>query len=293
MDPASEFIIPAYLVSGSLIALFLLLLAGELFFPLRRAKRDRPYRWAINLGVTGLSFAVGTAVVRPVALGLAAYNQSHAFGLLVWIPLPFWLKFVVGFLLMDLTFYWWHRANHVYPLLWRFHNVHHVDPDLDVTTSFRFHFGETFYSTAFRIFQVGLMGITPITYLVYEFAFNVGTMFHHSNLLLPLGAERILNKIFVTPRMHGVHHSAVGPETNSNYSVVFRWWDYLHQSLRLNIAQKDIVIGVPGYLRPSENQLVNLVIMPFARQKPYWRFPSGKSARREKVEVQDPHLMVS
>lgn len=276
-----------------LLGAFLLLLAGEFRYPLRRRKRDLKPRWARNVAVTGLSYAVGSAVVRPVALGLAAWNQAHSFGLLAWVPLPFWLQFALGFLLMDLTFYWWHRANHIYPLLWRFHNVHHVDPDLDVTTSFRFHFVETFYSTAFRILQVGLVGITPLIYLVYEMVFNLATMFHHSNLHLPIGVERLVNKVLVTPRMHGVHHSAVGSETNSNYSVVFRWWDLLHRSLRLNVAQKDIVIGVPGYLRPGDNRLANLLLMPFARQRPYWRFPSGKAALRKPGEVQDPRTMLA
>jgi sterol desaturase/sphingolipid hydroxylase (fatty acid hydroxylase superfamily) len=275
-----------------LIFLFLLLLVGELRYPLRRRKRDVAHRWTMNVIVTGLSYAAGTAVARPVALGIAAWSEAHTFGLLAWLPLPFWLQFALGFLAMDLTFYWWHRANHVYPLLWRFHNVHHLDPDMDVTTSFRFHFAETLYSTAFRIVQVGLVGITPAIYLVYELVFNLATMFHHSNLRLPLGLEQVLNKIIVTPRMHGVHHSAVGPETNSNYSVVFRWWDHLHKSLRLNIPQQDIVIGVPGYLLPSDNGLVHLITMPFVKQRPYWRFPSGKAAMRKKGEVPDPRVML-
>lgn len=284
---------PSHLVPLILLGAFLLLLAGEFRYPLRRRKRDLKPRWARNVAVTGLSYAVGSAVVRPVALGLAAWSQTHSFGLLAWVPLPFWLQFALGFLLMDLTFYWWHRANHIYPLLWRFHNVHHVDPDMDVTTSFRFHFVETFYSAAFRILQVGLVGITPLIYLVYEMVFNLATMFHHSNLHLPISVERLVNKVLVTPRMHGVHHSAVGSETNSNYSVVFRWWDLLHRSLRLNVAQKDIVIGVPGYLRPGDNRLANLLLMPFARQRPYWRFPSGKAALRKPGEVQDPRTMLA
>ncbi len=281
-----------YLGPLGLMVLFLLLLAGELWYPLRRRKRPTKRRWVVNLGITALSYAVGTAIVRPVALGLASLSQVHAFGLLAWLPLPFWSQFALGFLLMDLTFYWWHRANHVYPLLWRFHLVHHVDPDLDVTTSFRFHFVETFYSTGFRIVQVGLLGITPFIYLVYELAFTLATMFHHSNLRLPLWLERSLNKIFVTPRMHGIHHSAVGPETNSNYSVVFRWWDYLHRSLRLNIRQREIVIGVAGYLLPPDNHLIYLIILPFTRQRPYWRFPSGKASLRRRLEVDDPRVML-
>jgi sterol desaturase/sphingolipid hydroxylase (fatty acid hydroxylase superfamily) len=63
-------------------------------------------------------------------------------------------QWIVAFLLLDLTFYYWHRANHVWPWLWRFHNVHHVDPDLDASTSFRFHFFEIGFSAAFRAAQI-------------------------------------------------------------------------------------------------------------------------------------------
>ena len=187
-----------------------------------------------------------------------------------------------GVLLMDLTFYYWHRLNHTRPLLWRFHNVHHADPDMDVTTSFRFHWGEVLYSTVFRLLQVGLIGVLPLTYVVYEVVFNCATLFHHSNLRLPVAWERRLNRVFVTPRMHGVHHSAVGPETNSNYSVIFSWWDRLNRSLRLNVGQTDIVIGVPGYLRPGDNRVLPMLALPFTRQRPYWRWPSGKASLRSK-----------
>jgi len=183
---------------------------------------------------------------------------------------------------MDLTFYYWHRLNHTRPLLWRFHNVHHADPDMDVTTAFRFHFGEVLYSTVFRLFQVSLIGVVPLTYVVYEVVFNGATLFHHSNLRLPVAWERRLNRVFVTPRMHGVHHSAVGPETNSNYSVIFSWWDRLNRSLKLNVGQRDIVIGVPGYLRPGDNRILPMLALPFTQQRPYWRWPSGKASLRVK-----------
>jgi sterol desaturase/sphingolipid hydroxylase (fatty acid hydroxylase superfamily) len=160
--------------------------------------------------------------------------------------------------------------------LWRFHNVHHIDPDMDVTTAFRFHFAETFYSTAFRIVQVGVAGIIPFTYLLYEFIFVLATMFHHSNLRLPLALERWLNKIIVTPRMHGVHHSAVGPETNSNYSVIFRWWDHIHKTLRLNVPQAKIVIGVPGYLRPKTTRCSASLPCPLPGSAPTGAGPAAR-----------------
>jgi len=249
---------------------FGLLLAAEQVVPLRRRKSPLVRRLAVNLVMAACVFAVGSLAVRSVGLLGAGWIESSGFGLCSLLPLPSWLGIVVGFGLMDLTFYYWHRANHVIPLLWRFHNVHHVDPDLDVSTSFRFHFVEIGYSTLFRIVQVVVLGVTPLTYVIYETVFAIGTMFHHANVRLPYGLERWLNKVFVTPRMHGVHHSAVRAETDSNYSVVFSWWDRLHRSLVLNVRQADIRIGVPAYQRREDNKLRLLITMPFVRQRAYW-----------------------
>ena len=181
---------------------------------------------------------------------------------------------------MDLTFYYWHRANHAFRFFWRFHNVHHVDPDLDVSTSFRFHFGEVLYSLGFRALQTYLLGISLFTYLAYELVFQCATLFHHSNVRLPITFERVLNKIIVTPRMHGIHHSIVKDETNSNYSVIFRWWDLMHRTVRLNVEQADVVIGVPAYCNPVDNKFLNLLVLPFRKQREYWRLPNGKQPER-------------
>jgi sterol desaturase/sphingolipid hydroxylase (fatty acid hydroxylase superfamily) len=191
---------------------------------------------------------------------------------------------------MDLTFYWWHRANHRIPLLWRFHNVHHFDPDLDLSTAFRFHFVELAFSAGFRILQVGLIGISAWTYVVYEVIFQAGTLFHHSNIRLPIHIERMLVAVFVTPRMHGIHHSQVPMETNSNYSTVFSFWDRLHRTLGLNIPQSSIQIGVPGYVAPDDNRLTKALIAPFYPQRNYWRRSDGSVPQRQDSEGGKGHL---
>ncbi len=284
----------SHLSAAGMLAVFILLFTLETLLPLRRRKRSRVQRLPVNLGLTILGFAAGALTVRPAALGLAFWAQGRAFGLLHLLPLPFWVEVVIGIFWLDLTFYYWHRFNHLRPLLWRFHNVHHLDPDMDVTTSFRFHFGEVLYSTPFRMLQVGLLGVSPVTYLLYEFLFNCETMFHHSNLRLPLGLERLLNKLIVTPRMHGIHHSALGPETNSNYSILFSFWDRLNRTLKLNVPQAEVVIGVPGYLLPEDNRFFRLVALPALRQRSYWRWPSGKVPHRlYPPEVPHPGTMLA
>jgi sterol desaturase/sphingolipid hydroxylase (fatty acid hydroxylase superfamily) len=263
-----------------IIAVFLTLLMIETEFSLRQGKRSKIRRFLINVGVSALALATAAYVVAPMALKMVSRASESSFGLLRLIPLPFAADFIIGFLLMDLTFYYWHRANHSIAFFWRFHNVHHVDPDLDVSTSFRFHFGEVLYSLGFKALQVYVMGISLFTYLIYEFFFQCATMFHHSNIQLPIAVERCLNKVIVTPRMHGIHHSIVKDETNSNYSVIFRWWDLIHGTLRLNVRQSDVVIGVPAYFDPENNKFLNLLILPFRKQREYWRLPDGKQPAR-------------
>jgi sterol desaturase/sphingolipid hydroxylase (fatty acid hydroxylase superfamily) len=80
--------------------------------------------------------------------------------------------------------------------------------------------------------------------------------------------------------MHSIHHSIVKDETNSNYSVIFRWWDLMHGTLRLNVKQCDVVIGVPAYLDEEDNKFLNLLILPFRKQREHWRLPDGKQPER-------------
>ena len=285
MPQLPEFVLQLKIfISVVVIAVFLALLLVETRFSLRQRKRSKMERYLINFGVSALALATGAYIVAPVALSLASWTSENSFGLLRVVSLPVAAEFVIGFLLMDLTFYYWHRANHSVALFWRFHNVHHVDPDLDVSTSFRFHFGEVLYSVGFRAIQVYLLGISVFTFLVYELVFQCATMFHHSNVRLPITVERWLNQIVVTPRMHGIHHSIVEEETNSNFSVVFRWWDLIHGTLKLNVNQSDIVIGVPAYLGRKDNKFLNLFILPFRKQREYWRLPENEPSGRGRLE---------
>lgn len=263
------------LIVGAAIGAFALsLFILERFFPLRRAGLPLAGRLFVNLVYSVLAFATVAITVRPAAEAMLGWTGRQSFGLLQLPAVPGTLRPILTFLLMDLTFYWWHRANHRFPLLWRFHNVHHFDPDMDVSTAFRFHFGELAFSSAFRVVQIGLIAPSLWAYGIYELVFQANTLFHHSNVRLPIGVERLLNHLLVTPRMHGIHHSRVKEETNSNYSSVFPWWDRLHRTLGLNIPQDEIEIGVPAYAAAEDNRLGNTLLMPFRKQRDYWPSPA-------------------
>jgi sterol desaturase/sphingolipid hydroxylase (fatty acid hydroxylase superfamily) len=276
---------PAILTLAVTAAVFVALFTLEHFLPLRRRCSSLLPRVILNLVISAAGFAVAAIIVRPAAIATLNWTTQKPFGL-VHLALPPVLGFIASFLLMDLTFYWWHLANHRIGFLWRFHNVHHIDPDLDVSTGFRFHFGEVAMSAAFRVVQVLLIGISMPAFAVYELVFQANTLFHHSNLRLPIRLERVLNKVLVTPRMHGIHHSQVRRETNSNYGVVFPWWDRVHRTLGLNIPQAEIAIGIAGYSLPDDNQLRNALLMPFRKQRDYWRRSDGTVVEREKAPAE-------
>ena len=225
--------------------------------------------------------------IIPAGLFASDWSQTNNFGLLWHLPVPLWLGYVIGFLLLDCTFYYWHFLNHHIPFLWRFHNVHHIDLDLDVSTAVRFHYGEMIFSIGFRSLQVGLLGIPATMFLFYELIFEAATEFHHSNWKMPIHIERFLVKWIVTPRMHGIHHSIVEEETGSNFSVIFAFWDRIHRTIRLNIPQDQITIGVPGYLNFRYQKLPLLWVLPFIKQKEYWVREDGTRPTRSFTEGDD------
>jgi sterol desaturase/sphingolipid hydroxylase (fatty acid hydroxylase superfamily) len=262
-----------------LTAIFAALLLLQWRFPLRRRHFALARRVVRNLVLSLPSHAVFRWLMLPIPLAMAHWAQTHQIGLLHWLPLPGWAAVIGAFLLMDYAYWWWHWANHMVPLFWRFHNVHHTDLDMDVSTATRFHFFEMMFSAAFLSVAVIAFGIEPVTLLVFFIVFEGATLFHHSNWRLPIGVERILNRIIVTPRMHGIHHSIVQRETNSNWGTIFCWWDKLHRTLRRDIAQDEIVIGVAAYRDEKELTIGRLLVLPFHKQRA-WQLPNGEKPDR-------------
>ena len=265
-----------------LVVFFLLLFFLETRFQLRRRVQNRWLRIVINFAVSLPAFALLRLLLIPAMVWLGFRAQEWQFGLNFLYEAPVWLKAVVAFLLLDYSNYIWHILLHKVPLLWRFHLVHHTDLDLDITTAFRFHFGEMIGSVIFRGGAILLIGATPLTVLLYELFFEAATQFHHSNTKLPYKLEKILNFLIVTPRMHGIHHSIVKRETDSNYSIIFSFWDRLHKTVRLNIHQQQLITGVPQYQEAGELTILNLLKMPFTAIRS-WTSP------KEAIRDSEPH----
>jgi len=248
-----------------LVGIFILLFIFETKFQLRKRVQNRWKRIIINFLVSIPSFALLRFLFIPLMVWLALKNEQWQFGLNYLYNAPILLKSVIAFVLLDYSLYIWHILLHKIPFMWRFHLVHHTDLDLDITTAFRFHFGELIGSVFFRGAAILLIGASPWMVLIYEIAFEAANQFQHSNMKLTFRFEKALNKILVTPRMHGIHHSMKKRETDSNFSIIFSFWDRLHNTIRLNIRQGEIVTGVPVYDDETELTIGNLLKLPFTR----------------------------
>lgn len=220
-------------------------------------------------------------VWRNICLWLVASFVSFAFVL----PLTHWasatvpgwatlwrfdrtnpgLALAFDILLLDGLIYWWHRANHRLPFLWRFHAVHHRDRFLDALSALRFHFGEVALSACIRAPVIWLLGFPLSSILIFETLLLLAAIFHHSNVALPARLERWLGAAIVTPSIHWVHHHAVRADTDSNYGTIFSFWDRLFGSRSPTQRWAAMPIGIEGLAEDAP--IHRLLLQPFGRQK--------------------------
>ncbi len=265
---------------GALLTLgtFALLVVLENRRPLRR----RAVESKLRRNVRNLALAMGGAVSvqlaeQPIVRPLAQWVEKRRIGLLKQLSLPAWLEIALAIALLDYTLYLWHVLTHRVPFLWRFHQAHHVDLDMDASTALRFHFGELMLSVPWRALQIVLIGVCPYALSLWQTGLLLEIMFHHSNVELSPELERRLRRFIVTPRLHGIHHSIVEDEVNANWSSGLTIWDWLHRTLRVDVQQDEIILGVPAYLDPEDVQLREVVEMPFVRQRdPKFLPPRGR-----------------
>jgi sterol desaturase/sphingolipid hydroxylase (fatty acid hydroxylase superfamily) len=168
------------------------------------------------------------------------------------IGLPAWpiantlLSFVSGFLVLDLLLYGVHRWMHAVPFLWRFHALHHSDPDFDVTTSVRAHPGEYMLASAAYWIAVIVLDIPAIVMLTHGLSMLAAAAITHGNIRLPEWLERVLQPVVITVDLHVIHHSVVYEEANANFGAVLSIWDRIFGTYLLlpRAQQERIVFGI-------------------------------------------------
>lgn len=241
---------------------FKIVMVGAWFAILALSERLAPaaarplgdHRLFRNLGLWAVNTLMSPLLIVPMSAAAAALNFWTRPGL------PSWAGLALDLLLLDLWTYAWHRANHEWPALWRFHRVHHLDEFLDTTSAVRFHPGEVLISALARTPLIVLADISIASILAFETALLLGVLFHHSNLRLPRKLEAMLRVFIVTPSHHWVHHHAVRADTNSNYGALLTVWDRVFGSWSPTERNPEMQIGAEG---EHDAPLPALALVPF------------------------------
>ena len=235
--------------------------------PMFEGRSGRARHDAANVAMGVFNAAVAALIFAGAAMVATEWARGAGFGLLHWLGVEGAWAFALGFVLFDLWQYLWHRMNHHIPLLWRFHAVHHADRELSASSGLRFHTGEIVLSSIARLAVIPLLGMTIGQVLLYEAVLLPVILFHHGNVGVPAGADRWLRWLIVTPWMHWVHHSDYQPETDSNFSSVFSFWDRIFGSFRLVADPRVLTLGLEEMERRDWATLPGMVAMPFRRRQ--------------------------
>jgi sterol desaturase/sphingolipid hydroxylase (fatty acid hydroxylase superfamily) len=185
-----------------------------------------------------------------------------------WLPLA--LRWIFTILVLDLLKYAVHRACHTIPLLWRVHQVHHSDPDFDVSTAFRVHPIEAVLMQGAYLATVAILAPPPAAVLLTELTSLVSSFFGHANASLPQWVEKPALTVFVTPDMHRIHHSEEVGDQKANLADILSWWDRLFGTYIPTPAggQDGMIIGLKGFQNERSLGVGFILAQPFRAQQP-------------------------
>lgn len=174
---------------------------------------------------------------------------------------PFALTVGVALILYDLGAYGLHALLHRIDTLWEFHKVHHSSRTLDWLATFRAHLLEHALRNLVSPVLLILLGF-PLTAVALASAlYGTWAALNHANVQLPL---RFLEPLFITPRLHRLHH--VSTMGGRNLGTIFSVWDRLYGTLETSPTAPLQPLGVPGAVETYPQTWPRQFIKPFTRR---------------------------
>jgi len=217
-----------------------LFIALEIFFP----KRKFSTKLKLNFYLTdGFIVIFNNILFLGFSVSSLYQMSENFFSLKLLSDLDYDNIFVVlgVLILLDFLIYFWHSLNHKVSFLWIFHKAHHTELYLNALSGLRFHIGELILSIIFKsVVLVMFFGIPIEIILLSEIFIVIFSVFHHSNIVFR--GEKLFSKIVIVPYLHQVHHSVTRNDHDSNYGVVFSFWDRIFGTF-LDKENKHIGLG--------------------------------------------------
>lgn len=263
----SEFIVSheATIRMTFFVGIFVIVALIELAVPRRPLTTSKAGRWFANIGIVIINTVVLRVLVPAGAVGISVWIGRQGWGVFNYMNWPIWIEVILSVILLDFVIYLQHLMFHAVPLLWRFHMMHHADLDYDLTTGTRFHPIEIIISLGIKATAISVLGAPAVGVIIFEILLNGTAMFNHGNFYIPLGIDRILRLMVVTPDMHRVHHSVFPSETNSNFGFNLPWWDRLMGTYRAQPTKghDGMTIGLNQFRDPARLTLPRIIALPF------------------------------
>ena len=167
---------------------------------------------------------------------------------------PVALQVLFFLVIHDFYIYWFHRAQHHSKLLWRTHEAHHSNKEVDWLAGTRSHALEILINQTVEFAPIILLGANPIVVPIKALLDAVWGMYIHSNIDVRSGK---LQYIINGPEMHQWHHSNDRAVFYANYSTKFAVWDWIFGTAYLPGWRKPAEFGLP-YDYPSDYFLQHL-----------------------------------
>lgn len=266
-----EVFVQAAIWPGLLLTVVLTVaIAAEMLSPRRELSMPLGWRWGNNFSLAAVTWALSHLASVAVFFTAAEWAVNNGIGLFADRPYWLWLPLATLFLVSQFFSYVTHVIFHRYPILWRLHEIHHSDTDIDVSTSYRHHPLEPLVLMPIITPLILLLGVSGQTALTYQSIGIALTVFAHSNLRIPEPIERWLSKIVVTPDFHRLHHASERKFTDSNYGGLVPWFDYLFgtASHRPFNEQETMELGLEYHRAPEDSRLDRLLLTPFEAASP-------------------------
>ena len=258
---------------GAILAVMAVLAIVETAIPLHARGKGNRAHLAPNLFLTFLTFATNIVLNAGLVGGLI-WLEAKGGGLLNWYALSPLTEVIVVLLVLDFSFYVAHVAMHKVPAFWRYHQVHHSDPAVDVTTTIRQHPGESLIRYGFLAAFAFALGASPAAFAVYRSWSAINGLIEHSNIRVPQWLDTTLALVTTFPNMHKVHHSRNPSETDSNYSNIFSIWDRLFLTYTPSRRGANIDYGLEGRDARRDQTTWGLLAQPY-------RYRQGRPAPQD------------
>jgi sterol desaturase/sphingolipid hydroxylase (fatty acid hydroxylase superfamily) len=264
---AREYCTSVAVVFSVMGAVALLEAVVPLFVGPAEAARRRKTNLAMTVQTLLFAFLLTSAAAAVSLPGLSP-------GLMAAAGVPAVAQLVLGVFAIDFAFgYAAHRSMHAWPALWKYHRVHHSDPFVDVTTSFRTHPVENAWRHLWLFAAVWALGIPAAAVVVFRALSSVNALLEHANLRVRPALDAAVSRVWVTPNMHKVHHSRDQAETNSNYGNLFTLHDRLFGTFLPTERAFAVRYGLEDVDPAEMRSFGALLAMPWRR--------SGRGGRRE------------